>query len=212
MVLDLILPAECAGCGRPADRWCPACAAVLGAAPRRVWPRAEPGVPCWALTRYQGPARAAIIAAKERHRRDLAAPFGRALAAGLRELAVVGELAAARPPLLIPAPTRRRASRARGGDPVARMSQAAARQLPGCRVAGLLRPAGAVRDSAGLTARERGANLAGRITAKPSLPAGCGAIVLVDDVLTTGTTARESVRALAAVGIAVDAVLVLAAA
>jgi predicted amidophosphoribosyltransferase len=75
----------------------------------------------------------------------------------------------------------------------------------------------AVRDSVGLGAGARRANLQGRITVRAgvlraAVPAVNAEVVLVDDVLTTGATAGESVRALAAVGIGVRAVMVTCAA
>ncbi|MEV0245372.1 ComF family protein [Nocardia sp. NPDC050712] len=206
-LLDLILPSACAGCDRPGTDWCAACAGALGP-PVRVWPRTDPGVPCWALSPYSGPARRAVLAAKERGRRDLADPLGQALAAALTRLRSERHTL-----VLVPAPSRAAAARQRGGDPVIRMTRAAARWLPDCQVAPLLRVWWGVRDSVGLTPYERKHNLRGRITVPPARAAGPGfaakaEVVLVDDVLTTGATARESVGALAAAGIPARAVLV----
>ncbi|WP_093866516.1 ComF family protein [Streptomyces sp. KS_5] len=89
---DLVLPAECGGCGRPRTVLCPECRAVLiGTAPSRVRPVPEPsGLPVvYAAARYEDEARAALLAHKERGALALAAPLGTALAgavrAGLRE-------------------------------------------------------------------------------------------------------------------------------
>ncbi|WP_067900801.1 ComF family protein [Nocardia vaccinii] len=208
MLLDLILPRTCGGCGAHGDVWCAGCARSLSGTPVRVRPRTDPGVPCWALGGYAGAARRAVIAVKEHGRRDLAAPLGLALAGGLATL---------RDPrrslVLVPAPTKRSAARRRGGDPVARVARIAAGLLPDCGVASALRMHRAVRDSVGLGPRERRANLQGRITARAgplraALSAMNAEVVLVDDVLTTGATAGESVRALAAAGIGVRAVMV----
>ncbi|WP_040791772.1 ComF family protein [Nocardia paucivorans] len=208
-LLDLVLPVLCAGCGRSGTGWCGECAASLAGPPLRVWPRIDPGVPCWALGRYRGPARQAVLSAKERGRRDLADPLGAALANGLARLCVPD-----RPLVLIPAPTRSAAARRRGGDPVLRMTRVAARRLEphwlsGCQVAPGLRLWWGVRDSAGLSAQRRCQNLRGRITAvpMPHIPT-YAQVVLVDDVLTTGTTAAVSIHALSRVGTHVDGVLV----
>ncbi|GAB2641876.1 ComF family protein [Nocardia goodfellowii] len=206
-LLDLILPSACAGCDRPGTGWCADCDGALGS-PVRVRPRIDPGVPCWALSPYAGAARCAVLAAKERGRRDLSEPLGHALARRLAEFRD-GRV----PMVLVPAPSRSAAARQRGGDPVLRMTRAAARWLPDCQVAPVLRVWRGVRDSVGLTPNERERNLRGRIT----VPGGSAAVaaipekaevVLVDDVLTTGATARESVRALAAAGVVTRAVLV----
>ncbi|WP_194815181.1 ComF family protein [Nocardia sp. XZ_19_385] len=206
-LLDLILPNSCAGCDCPGTGWCADCDGTLGP-PVRVRPRADPGVPCWALSPYAGPPRRAVLAAKERGRHDLAEPLGQALATGLARLR-----ADRRTLVLVPAPSRSRAARQRGGDPVVRTARAAARWLSDCQVAPVLRVWRGVRDSVGLTPYERQHNLRGRITVPPQ-PAVFAAfaekaeVVLVDDVLTTGATARESVRALTAAGIRTRAVLV----
>jgi predicted amidophosphoribosyltransferase len=211
-LLDLVLPVACAGCGTVGVGWCADCAAALTLGPVRVWPRSDPGVPCWALGRYAGPGRRAVLAAKEHGRRDLAAPLGVALAAGLARLRTRD-----RALVLIPAPSRAAAARRRGGDPVVRAALAAARWLPDSRVVPQMRMWWGVRDSVGLTPRERQYNLGGRIGAVPCRGGAVGIsadaeVVLVDDVLTTGATASESVRVLAGIGVSVCAVLVVCAA
>ncbi|WP_433683090.1 ComF family protein [Nocardia sp. CA-119907] len=207
-LLDLILPMDCAGCGAVGVGWCADCAATLARPPVRVRPRTDPGVPCWALGPYAGPARRAVLAVKERGRRDLAEPLGLALATGLTRLR-----AGSRPLVLIPAPSRRVAARRRGGDPVVRTARAAAGWLPDCRVVPMLRVWWGVRDSVGLTVSQRQHNMRGHVVAVPGagavpeIPANAE-VVLVDDVLTTGATARESVRVLGRTGVPVCAVLV----
>ncbi len=211
-LLDLILPDRCGGCGVAGEQWCAECAAELGRGPVRVRPRADPGVPCWALGPYRGVGRRAVLAAKEQGRRDLAVPLGLALAHALVRLR-----APDRPLVLVPAPTRTAAARRRGGDPVARAAAVAARWLIDCRTVPLLRMGRGVRDSVGLTPGERTLNLRGKIMTV-SDPDDWGSsdenaqVVLVDDVLTTGATACESVRVLGRIGIVPRAVLVTCAA
>ncbi|WP_330228838.1 ComF family protein [Nocardia sp. NBC_00508] len=211
-LLDLVLPASCAGCGRAGAGWCAKCDAALAGPPVRVWPRTDPGVPCWALAPYAGPVRRAVLAAKERGRRDLAEPLGAALAGGLAELR-----SARRPLVLVPAPSRVVAARRRGGDPVLRSARVATRWLPDSRVVSLLRMGPGVRDSVGLTPAERARNLGGRVTTAPGRVADWGIppnaeVVVIDDVLTTGATARESVHALGLMGLPTRGVLVTCAA
>jgi predicted amidophosphoribosyltransferase len=66
------------------------------------------------------------------------------------------------------------------------------------------------RDSVGLDTSARERNLAGRVLARGRLPRT--EVLVVDDIVTTGATARESVRALRAAGVRVAAVLAIAAA
>jgi predicted amidophosphoribosyltransferase len=207
MLLDLILPLECGGCGAPSTRWCPACAAVLAAGaaePRLVTPRLDPGVPVLSLGRYAAARRQAIVAVKEHGRADLIAPLAVALHTGLVRLLGWGLLDT--PLTVVPAPTRRTAARRRGGDPVTRVAQAATAQLSGIGVVRALRLTGVARDSVGLSSADRQRNLAGRVRLTRPVT---GPVVVVDDVVTTGATACESVRALQTAGVEVHAVLAL---
>ncbi|MFF3741584.1 ComF family protein [Streptomyces sp. NPDC002566] len=83
----LILPADCAGCGRARVLLCPACrTALVGAEPRRVRPEpAPPGLPAvHAAARYADEVRAVLLAHKERGALALARPLGEALAGAVR--------------------------------------------------------------------------------------------------------------------------------
>ncbi|MGI5369581.1 ComF family protein [Streptomyces iakyrus] len=215
---DLVLPGECRGCGVPRTVLCARCRAVLGgSAVRRVRPVPEPpGLPVvHAAARYADEVRAALLAHKERGALALAGPLGVALAqavrAGLRDARPPVRAGGARPPdggapvLLVPVPSGRRAVRARGHDPARRIALAAAgelrrRGLP-ARVADVLRQRRAVADQSGLNSRQRLDNLAGALAVAPGgarLLAG-GAVVLVDDVMTTGASLAEAARAVRAV-------------
>lgn len=228
-ILDLALPRECGGCDVPGTSWCARCDDELSRDPTSLRPRVDPGVPCWALGPYSGPRRGAVLALKERNRHDLARPLGVALAGAVRTLRVLGHID---PPelgrlVLVPAPTRDRAARSRGGDPVRRFASIAAESLgpETVSVPSVLRMSRGVRDSVGLGAAARAENVAGHIQfvgpsscRRPPLE-NVGAVsavsdptvLLVDDVLTTGATASESVCVLAEFGIRVDGVMVIAA-
>ena len=207
-MLDLVLPLECGGCGAPSTRWCDVCATALEVKsdePHLVTPRVDPGVPVFALGRYAGPRRQAIVALKEHGRRDLTAPLARALAMGVHRLIGWGILDT--PVTVVPAPTRASAARRRGGDPVARIATVATRAHPAVTVVAALRTRAMVRDSVGLTSTARERNIAGRVRLIRSV---AGPVLLVDDIVTTGATARESVRTLRTAGAEVTAVLALA--
>jgi predicted amidophosphoribosyltransferase len=210
-VLDLILPLECGGCGAPSTRWCDACATELSVAaeqPHVVNPRIDPQVPVFALGRYVGARRQAILAMKEHGRGDLVAPLARALAVGVHRLLTWGMVET--PLTIVPAPTRRSAARRRGGDPVARLARAAVAGHPDVAVVPALRLKALARDSVGLGTSARERNVAGRVLLRGQRPRT--EVVIVDDIVTTGATARESVRTLRAAGIQVAAVLAIAAA
>jgi predicted amidophosphoribosyltransferase len=212
-VLDLVLPLECGGCGAPSTRWCTVCAAELAVgpdAPRVVTPRIDPQVPVFALGRYAGARRRAIVAMKDRGRTDLLAPLSRSLADGIHRLLQWGLLEV--PLTVVAAPTRGWSARQRGGDPVTRIARLATAGHPDITVVRALRMAARARDSAGLDSAARERNVAGRVfLTRRRLPPG-GELLLVDDIVTTGATAGESVRVLQAAGARVTAVLALAAA
>ncbi|KUI23854.1 phosphoribosyltransferase [Mycobacterium sp. IS-1742] len=202
-MLDLVLPLECGGCGRPSTRWCGQCAAALTVRadePHLVGPRLDPGVPVFSLGRYAGSRRRAILGLKERGRADLIAPLAHALGEGLAHLTEWGILD--RRATLVPAPTRRIAARRRGGDPVTRIARGASPH-----VVQALRSRALTRDSVGLSVPDRQRNVADRIRLVRPVD---GPVVLVDDIVTTGATASESVRVLQTAGASVSAVLTLA--
>ncbi|MBY8345751.1 ComF family protein [Streptomyces spinosirectus] len=208
---DLVLPAECGGCGMPRTVLCEECrAALTGAAPGRVRPEPEPpGLPVvHAAARYADEVRAVLLAHKERGALGLAAPLGTALAgavrAGLGSASGAASGGGGRPVLLVPVPSSRAAVRARGHDPARRIALAAAGELrrsgTAARVLAVLRQRRAVADQSGLNSRERLENLAGALAVGPGggrLLRG-GPVVLVDDLMTTGASLTEAARAVRA--------------
>ncbi len=207
-MLDLVLPLECGGCGAPSTRWCEACSrelAVKPDEPHLITPRLDPGAPVFSLGRYAGARREAIVAVKEHGRADLIKPLAVALHSGLQNLLTWGVVDT--PLTVVPAPTRRLAARRRGGDPVTRMALAATAGHPGINVVQALRMRALVRDSVGLSSADRQRNIAGRVKAVKSV---AGDVVVVDDIVTTGATAGESVRVLQTMGARVVAVLAVA--
>ena len=208
-VLDLILGGRCVGCGRPGRSLCSACTP----GPVRAWQAwptpVPPGLaPPWTAAVYDGVVREALLAHKERHVAGLARPLAGLLAAAVQ--------AVAPPPLLlVPVASRPGVVRARGHDPLLAVVRLTARGLPDCTVVPLLRSRGGVRDQAGLGAVERTANLSGslwcpadRLRRWAGQP---GRVVVCDDVLTTGATAREAQRALEASGVTVTGIATVAA-
>ncbi len=169
--------------------------------------------PVWAATDYSGVARAVLLAHKEAGRLPLARPLGVMLA-----LAVLGVVAGtdrdlSGPVRLVPVPSRRRVIRARGHDPLRRITWVAGRVLNRMGVTVALSPTlsvvRALVDQAGLGAADRVDNLQGAFACRPR--SGVGTSIIVDDIITTGATAAEASRAVAAGGSRVVGVAVVAA-
>ncbi|WFE60178.1 ComF family protein [Micromonospora sp. WMMD712] len=219
---DLVLPVECAGCReRRAARqgFCVDCVATLAALrPRPVRPTpAPPGLPpCVALGPYGGALREALLAYKERGRHGLARPLG-----GLLAEVVADAVGAARPVLLVPVPDTAAAARARYGDHLGRLARHAAARLAGAgwpaRVVrplrALPRPDSATLDSAGRARAAESAFRARPGAAAPRVRAGspAPAVVLLDDIVTTGVTLAAASRVLTATGLSPTVAAVLAA-
>ncbi|MBA2443821.1 MAG: ComF family protein [Nocardioidaceae bacterium] len=171
----------------------------------------------FAVAVYDGVARSALVAHKEQARLSLSKPLGRALA-----LSVFGVLAAQsdrgtalRVLHLVPAPSSRRTVISRGHDPLLRMTNECAKALRAASVHAIVAPvlaaARPVRDQAGLSARQRADNLGGAFAFKGRRGLDGRAVVVVDDIVTTGATAAEACRVLGLVGADVLGVAVVAA-
>jgi predicted amidophosphoribosyltransferase len=216
--LDLVHGATCVGCALPGRSLCAECDLSLSVRGRAVRPTPCPEglAACFAAGGYEGLLRAMLLAHKERGTFSLAAPLGRVLAG-----AVLSALDPTGATVLVPVPSRPPVVRARGHDPVLRMTRVAARLLRRrdhtVQVVQVLEQRGAVEDQAGLDAGRRMANLAGsmgvRATARAALARRDAPVSLLvcDDVLTTGATAREAQRALEDSGLRVRAVVTVAA-
>ncbi len=83
---------------------------------------------------------------------------------------------------------------------------------PEITVVPALRMKALARDSVGLGTSARERNIAGRVVLRGKRLRDENEVLLVDDIVTTGATATESVRVLRAAGIRVVAVLAIAAA
>jgi predicted amidophosphoribosyltransferase len=228
-VLDLLLGSSCVGCEQPGRLLCGACAADLPVSGRVAWPTpCPPGLAFpVAAGEYDGVVKVLVNAHKERRHFSLVTALGPMLAHAVDTLIEADREPQAgsdfprSPWFLVPVPSRPGVVRARGHDPMLRVARQAASQLRRrgvpARVARLLRTVKAVRDQAGLHAADRSANLAGSM----SCHQGRGGrfltrwptarLVVVDDVLTTGSTAREAQRALEQQGLTVAGIATVAA-
>lgn len=213
---ELVLPLRCGGCDAPGRRLCDACREELAdlalpAVPVHPWPPPDGWPGCDAVLRYDGVASRLVRAAKDGDRRDLLPLMARVLAVGVvRGLARLadGRASGGRSEVrLVPVPSSRRSRRARGDAPVTtlvRLAAARAGEDLGGRpvVAELLRARRPVADQAGLGAAERRANLAGAMAVTASRQVSGRRLLVVDDVVTSGSTLAEARAVLLAAGAA----------
>mgnify|MGYP006277313031 FL=1 len=143
---------------------------------------------------YSGLLRSLIIARK--------AHGDRSVLPALARLTRAAVISAHQEVPVVPVPASRRALAERGVNVVVELAQAA-----GLRIAPLLDVRTTPRDQVGLSGPERAVNLAGAFTANRT---GRGAVLILDDVLTSGATAREARRALTAAGFTVIGAATLA--
>jgi len=216
---DLFLGSRCVGCDLPGRMLCPGCRDALAARPRVAWPTPVPDglVTPWVAAAYDGAVRALVVGHKDRgqwgHRRVL----GDLLAQAVQGAAA--DLDPCVPLLLVPVPSRPGAGRRRGYEATEALVRRAAfrvrRERPAAVVT-LLVSRGAA-DQAGLDAGGRAANVAGSMHCPSATLARAGRrwrrahVLVCDDVVTTGSTAREAQRALESVGLPPVAVAAVAA-
>lgn len=199
--LSLALPRSCVGCRGERGPLCPRCwgtVVPLGpAGAERARPDPVPlGMPAtWATAQLEGGLRVALTAYKDNARRDLVSPLSTLLAQAISAARLHPE----DPVVLVPIPGSARSQRVRGDRPLEALTLAAAATLPGeVRVVRALRSVRVVRDQSGLDHRQRRTNLEGSMALVPGGREWIAgqAVILVDDIVTTGATLVEGARAL----------------
>ncbi|MDY0909035.1 ComF family protein [Microbacterium sp. CFBP9034] len=184
--LALLLPVVCAGCGAPDTTLCDDCTAAVAPCPlARMVDAPGGGVTVWSGLVFDGVAARVIRALKEEGRTPLARALAPALTAAARRLD-------ARDAVLVPLPTSRGAYRRRGF----RVPDLLAARA-GLPVARLLQPVRRTGDQRRLDREGRRRNVAQSLSAAP-----CEGrrVIVLDDVITTGASVEEAVRALRAAG------------
>ncbi len=203
-LLDLALPASCAGCRREGAPLCDTCGRALAArsgAPAGVPLGMPSDVPLplvqleWCAP-FGGIVRDALHALKYAGERRLAGPLGTAMAGRWAEAGVGGDLL-----VHVPVHAARRA--ARGYDQAALLARAAAGEL-GLPAVPLLCRERATAPQFDLGRDRRAANVADAFAVDPARAAQVRGrwVVLVDDVVTTGSTLVACAGALLAAGAA----------
>jgi ComF family protein len=199
--LDLAFPAVCPGCGREGAPICDACLPALDA---RL--RSPPGTPIglygdlplpllqleWCAP-FAGVVRDALHALKYSGEQRIAGPLGAAMA---RRWAVAGDGG----DLLVPVPVHELRRRERGYDQAELLAHSAGRVL-GLPVAACLVRSRATEAQYRLDRRARAGNVASAFAATRESEVVRGRwVVLIDDVVTTGSTLAACARTLLRAG------------
>lgn len=197
--LSVVSPVECAGCGSPDVELCPDCR-------RRLDPTVRSrelltGLVVVSGLDYEFEVRRAVIAFKQQGRLRLARRLAPALAAALDRACPPGPS----PPLLVAVPASRSGLRRRGYDPVGLLAREAGLVLAP-RLLVSVAGAGGPQKRLDRVQRQR----ARQGTLRATIDLTGRRVLLVDDVVTTGSTLLEAERALAARGAAVVAAACLA--
>jgi ComF family protein len=199
LLANTVAPEECAACGVPLalGGFCsacgepePACATALG------------DVPLTALGAYAPPLSRAITRLKFEGRPDLAVPL--ALLLARRSSPLPGIEGAA----FVPVPLHRERLVERGYNQSALLAARLSQVWGGTFAPRVLERTRATEQQAHLSRDERRDNVENAFAAVR--PVRSGSIVLVDDVVTTGATARACVAALRSAGLRVVQVVALA--
>jgi ComF family protein len=183
----LVLPVDCAGCGARDRSLCAACTEAL--TPRPDERRLVDGTPVVSALDYDGVVRRAVLAFKEQGRTDVARRLAVPLAAAMAAATTVAGAGVE----ILTVPTSPAAYRRRGYDPVSLLVRRA-----GLRPVRELATTRRAAQQKKLAAVERSVSREGYLRAVRALDGR--RFLLVDDVLTTGSTLAEASRAVRAGG------------
>lgn len=210
--IDLVLPLTCAGCGNYGEKLCDPCWLEWQTGAQRAEEHAAAlssitHLPVWAAVLNEGTVRKALVGIKENGRVDVlnlisgaamrvAERVGPALGAGRKETSRGREI------LIVPVPARKPGwlSRREVSLPnyfAEKLAQSLYSRGAPARTVAMLRHSSFTRDQVGLGRAQRLANRGGTMRLRRDAPPlGRVVLLVVDDILTTGSTLREAVREL----------------
>jgi ComF family protein len=208
-ILTLLYPVQCVSCGRGDREICVSCESSLISFRSVINLH---GKPLYSSLHYNEISAHLVLSAKESNDRAAARYLAALMAMRFgrihRDLGYEGYEGY----VVVPIPSSKKADKRRGYAHMVLLSRLVAREirrsqnLP-CRALSLLSPSRPIADQSMLTARERVENVQGALRAKSGVDLAGRGIVLVDDLVTTGSTMGEAIRALNVGGYDPDALL-----
>ena len=197
----LLFPLRCLNCREFIEFNLPLCFTCALSWSTTTKIRALHGIPFRYSCTYNSVTSRVILKAKEENNQRARTALALSIARALEDPAAI----------LIPIPSRPSANRTRGFRHATLLAQAAISLAGGNRtqVIDCLRVTGSTKDQSGLNSGERQANLHKKFTVDNRATAHLTShqIFIVDDLVTSGASAREAIRALLAANIRVNGVI-----
>lgn len=190
-ILNLFLPTSCIGCHKLGGPFCVDCQSNFPLVARATSRNEVSG---FSFCSYGDLAAEIINAIKESGQTSLIGPVSGLMAKAWPE--------ALRNAVLVPVPSSPANYKRRGYQHTLKLANALEKRLPGLKTYALLRSENNRLDQAGLSPDERISNVIGAFRADlRGFQADGRAIVLIDDVLTTGATISSAAKVLSGAGI-----------
>ncbi|MBT1176310.1 ComF family protein [Bifidobacterium callimiconis] len=221
---DLLLPRGCAGCDLPDAVLCDSCTGLFGHdVIRPVSATVIASGRVHACGTYRGEVRHAILMWKDHDDQELDAEFGHLIAGCLRRSGEIGMLFTHRghrghaaSVAVVPAPSTPSSMRRRGRFHTITLANAITEELQRQGVRARCVPALSITGTQAKSVQTGGAKarsdrLRNHIHVNRDLLHGCHTSILVDDIITTGSTMRQCAQALHGAGVPVRTGFALAA-
>lgn len=193
---QLIFPSRCISCKTLGDSICSDCRIFWSHKLYRSTYERPEKIYIYSSIQYSDVATKILLAAKESSMKNADALVAGAISHSLFEWLKEEWIDS-----LIPVPSRKGAARKRGRQFMEEIAHLVSLES-GHRVAPILSHSRTVRDQSELSAQQRWNNLRGSMVVSGN-PRGLGKVLVVDDLVTTGATLSEAVRALRYAGIEV---------
>ena len=202
---ELIYPNICLCCGKTGAKICHNCSKYWLANPNKS--KVENNC-LFFVTTYDETTSPIILAAKESGNREAVKLIARSITSSI-SFAILN-LGISQPINLVTIPSQLSAIRRRGRDHIEDLVQEVITQLHNQNINAIylpiLKPIKKIKDQSDLNGLQRKENMSHAFIVKSS-PISQSAVILIDDLVTTGASIHEGVRALSEAKITVDAVV-----